>query len=36
MKNDLKWAKLIFVYSLSYLLIIFSTMIAVVVELPFG
>src|SRR5690625_2948646 len=35
-KNDLKWANMIFIYSLNYLLIIFLSMIALTVSLPFS
>ncbi|MFC4556983.1 heme o synthase [Virgibacillus kekensis] len=34
MKNDLKWANMIFIYSLNYLTIIFLMMVVVTLELP--
>lgn len=35
-KNDLKWAKAIFVYSLNYLVIIFALMVIVTIRFPFS
>ncbi|GAA0613323.1 protoheme IX farnesyltransferase [Virgibacillus siamensis] len=34
MKNDFKWANMIFIYSLNYLTIIFLLMVAVTIEFP--
>lgn len=36
MKDDLKWAKIIFVYSLNYLVIIFAMMVIVTIRFPFS
>ncbi|MGY0692261.1 heme o synthase [Virgibacillus sp. FSP13] len=36
MKNDLKWANLMFIYSLNYLTIIFLLMVIVTFEFPFS
>ncbi|GAA0446036.1 protoheme IX farnesyltransferase [Lentibacillus halophilus] len=36
MKNDLKWANMIFIYSLNYLTILFLLMVGVTFEFPFG
>lgn len=35
-KNDLKWANMIFIYSLNYLTILFLMMVIVTLELPFS
>lgn len=35
MKNDLKWANMIFVYSLNYLTIMFLMMVVLTIDLPF-
>ena len=34
MKNDLKWAKMIFIYSLNYLVIMFLSMVIVAIQSP--
>ncbi|MFD2760573.1 heme o synthase [Lentibacillus juripiscarius] len=36
MKNDLKWANMIFIYSLNYLTILFLLMVVVTIEFPFS
>ncbi|WP_281347104.1 heme o synthase [Virgibacillus doumboii] len=36
MKDDLKWANMIFIYSLNYLTILFLLMVVVTLELPFS
>ena len=36
MKNDIKWANMIFIYSLNYLMIIFLTMVVVTINNPFS
>lgn len=36
MKNDLKWANMIFVYSLNYLTIMFLMMVIVTIDFPFS
>ncbi|GGJ86987.1 protoheme IX farnesyltransferase 2 [Lentibacillus kapialis] len=36
MKNDLKWANMIFIYSLNYLTLLFVMMVVVTSELPFS
>lgn len=36
MKNDIKWANMIFIYSLFYLMIMFFSMVAVTIEFPFS
>lgn len=35
-KNDLKWARIIFIYSLNYLVIIFALMVIVTIRFPFS
>ncbi|WP_430786172.1 heme o synthase [Virgibacillus flavescens] len=36
MKNDLKWANLMFIYSLNYLTILFLMMVVVTIDFPFS
>ncbi|MBD1224435.1 heme o synthase [Virgibacillus halodenitrificans] len=36
MKNDLKWANLIFIYSLNYLTVLFLMMVVVTIKTPFS
>jgi protoheme IX farnesyltransferase len=36
MKNDLKWANLMFIYSLNYLTVLFLLMVVVTFQFPFS